>query len=185
MNALERRWVFLLVGVLGLNLAAYLVFTLPRSMQQRDIASRREVLLKEIELERKRVAGVRETHDAIEANTKDEARFFKEVVGGRRPGLVTSLRSIEQMATGQGLKLGQQGFNDEPVKGVPLERLEVQMPVEGSYRQLVGFLHGLEQSDQFLTLDEISVSSDPQRGEGARLNLILSCYFRLADENQP
>jgi Tfp pilus assembly protein PilO len=184
MNALERRWIFALVGVLGLNLAAYLAFTLPRTLQQRDIASRGKILQSEIELERKRVAGVRETHDAIEANARDEARFFKEIVGSRRPGLVSSLRTIEELASAQGLKVGQQAFSQDDVKGIPLERFRVRMPVEGSYRQLVSFLHGLERSSQFLTLDEITVSTDLERGEQAKLNLLLSCYFRLAEESQ-
>jgi Tfp pilus assembly protein PilO len=183
-SPLERRWVLILAVLLGLNLSAYLVFTLPRSLRQRGLASRQETLKREIQLERQRVATVRDTSDAIEANTRDAQRFFEEVVDNRRPGLVTSLRSIEELASGQGLKVGQQGFASEPVKGVALERLEVTMPVEGSYRQLVAFLQGLERpSPQFLTLDQIAVKGN--EGGQAKLDLVLSCYFRGTTESTP
>ena len=186
MNRLERRWILALLAVLGLNLAAYLVYTLPRSLQRKNLAARHQVLQSEIELERQRVAGVRETSDAIEANTRDAQRFFQDVVGSRRPGMLTTLRSIEELATAQGLKVGAQSYDDQEVKGLPLERLTVQMPVAGSYRQLVGFLQGLERapdSPQFLTLDEILVRGT--EGGQARLELVLSCYFRATAESEP
>jgi Tfp pilus assembly protein PilO len=183
-NALERRWVFVLLGVLGLNLAAYLVFTLPRSIQQRGLASRREVLANEIELERQRIISVRDTSDAIDANTRDTKRFFDELVGTSPQRLVSTLKTIEQLATDKGLKLGQQGFSNDPVKGLPLERLKVQMPMEGSYRQLVGFLSSLEGSGVFLTLDQIAVRGASQGGDKAQLDLVLSCYFR-SNETKP
>ena len=179
MNTVERRWVFVLLGVLALNLLAYLVFTLPRSLQQRGLASRREVLNKEIDLERQRIVGVRETADAIEANTRDTKRFFAEMVPTHQAGMVSTLQAIEKLASDQGLKLGQQGFSSEPVKGLPLERLKVTMPMEGSYQQLVAFLAGLEgRPDAFLTLDQISVRGGGQGGDQAKLDLVLSCYFR-------
>jgi Tfp pilus assembly protein PilO len=181
-NRLERRWVLALGVVLGLNLAAYLVYTLPRSLQQRNLAARKQVLQGETELERQRVAAVREVSDAIDANTKDTQRFFKDVVGSRRPGLVASLRSIEELASAQGLKVGAQGYKSEAVEDLALERLEVSMPVEGSYRQLVAFLQGLERhTGQFLTLDQIVVRGT--EGGQAKLELVLSCYFRGTEES--
>jgi Tfp pilus assembly protein PilO len=183
-SRLERRWVIALAVVLGLNLAAYLVFTLPRSMQRRNLAARLQVLKNEIDLERERTAGMREASEAVEANTRDAQRFFREKVGDRRPGMLSVLRSIEKLASDQGLKVGAQGYNDAEVKGLPLQRLQVHMPVEGSYRQLVAFLQGLERFDsQFLTLDQIGVAGN--EGGQAKLDLILSCYFHGTEESRP
>ena len=184
MSRLERRWILALAVLLGLNLAAYLAFTLPRSMQRRNLAARLQVLKSEIELERDRTAGTREASQAVEANAKDSQRFLKEKIGERRPGLLSVLRSIEEMASAQGLKVGSQGYSDVEVKNLPLQRLQITMPVEGSYRQLLSFLQGLERFDsQFLTLDQIAVRS----GEGGQghLNLVLSCYFHGSEESRP
>jgi Tfp pilus assembly protein PilO len=184
MNRLERRWVLVLVAALGLNLVAYLVYTLPRSLQQKNLAARHQVLKSELDLERQRVAGVREASDTITANTRDARVFFQDVVSTRRPGLVSSLRSIEELASAQGLKVGAQAYKSEPIKGLPLERLQVGMPVEGNYRQLVAFLGGLEQfREQFLTLDQIVVRGN--EGGQVKLDLVLSCYFRGVEEGQP
>jgi Tfp pilus assembly protein PilO len=184
MNRPEKRWGWALVALVGLNLAVFFVFTLPRTLQQRGLASRRETLGRETELERKRAAAVRERANVILANARDDKTFFEGTVAGRRAALVAALTHIEELATKEGLKVGQQGFDGEPVEGVPLERLVVKMPVEGTYKQFVGLLAGLEQTSHFITLDEIKVRGGSSQQE-ARLDLELSCYFRTGGEGQP
>jgi Tfp pilus assembly protein PilO len=186
-NRLEKRWIIVLLAVLGLNAAVFLVFTLPRSLQRRGLADRREVLLREVELARQRVAAVRERSDAIQSNQKDSQRFFASTVAARQSGLVPVLKEIEELAQQQGLKVGAQSFSPDVVKGAPLAKLTVNMPVAGAYPQLLGFLQGLENpSPHFITLDEVAVrSSRGQQGQDTRLNLTLSCYFRTEKEEKP
>lgn len=186
MNRLERRWIFVLLGILGLNAAVFVTFTLPRSLQQRGLAERGQVLRREVELERQRVAAVRERSDAIQANLKDADRFFESTVPVRQSGLVPILKDIEDLAREQGLKVGGQSFNAEPVKGAPLARLAVSMPVTGGYSQLVGFLEGLEHLPHFITLDQMAVrSSRGDQGQETQLNLTISSYFRTEGEGKP
>lgn len=186
MNRLEKRWSIVLLAILGLNAVVFLVFTLPRSMQRRGLSDRRDVLRHEVDLERQRVAAVRERADAIEANVKDAQRFLDSTVAARQSGLVPVLKDIEDLARGQGLKVGGQSFSPDVVKGTPLARLAVRMPVAGQYGQLVGFLQGLEAFPHFITLDEMAVrSARGEQGQDTRLELTLSCYFRTEREVEP
>lgn len=184
MTAQRRRGVLLaLLAVAALNAGAYAAYTLPRSLQQRSMAARAEVLRKELEQERRRVAELKGRVEAIEANGRDAARFYQTTVQPRGTSLVPVLQQIETLAGERGLRVGQQGFKSEPVKGATLERFVVTMPVSGTYRQLVGFVESLERAPYFLTLDQVQVRGSAT-GEQARLELVLSCYFRAGTETK-
>ena len=172
----RRRLIIALAAVLGLNLAAYLVFTLPRSLQQRNLGSRLKIAREEVQRERERQQSLKARFDLVTANTRDTSDFYQQRIGARGTALVPLLREVEGLARARGLHVGSQTFSYERVKGAPLDRFEVQMPVRGTYRQLVEFVEELERSNQFITLDEINVRGQ-QDGE-AELQMVLSCYFR-------
>jgi Tfp pilus assembly protein PilO len=174
----NRRLVVIAAGgALLLNGAVYAVYTLPRSLEQRSLTSRVETLRKEIELERRRVEGLRERAEAIQGNERDAGDFYGKTLGTRGASLVPILRAVEALAAEQGVRVGGQSFHWENVKGANLERLVTTLPVAGSYRQLVGFVQALESSKHFLTLDQVSVQG-AEGGQEAHLEMVVSCYFR-------
>jgi hypothetical protein len=157
-------------GALLLNGAVYAAYTLPRSLEQRSLASRVETLRKELELEQRRVEVSRERAEAIKGNEKDAADFYSKAIGARGASLVPILRAVETLAAEQGVRVGAQTYHWENVKGANLERLVTTVPVSGTYRQL-------ESSKHFLTLDEVSVRG-AEGGQEAHLEMVVSCYFR-------
>jgi Tfp pilus assembly protein PilO len=172
----RRRLLIALAAVLGLNLLVYLAFTLPRSLQRRNLGSRMTVAREEVDRERQRVASLRASHDLVSANTRDASEFFSRSIGLRGASMVPLLREVETVARERGLRVGNQSFSFEPVKGAPLDRFIVKMPMRGTYRELAGFVEALEQSRLFVTLDEITVYG--QQAGQAELQMVLSCYFR-------
>lgn len=185
MSAKARRrvfWVAILLAVA--NVAAYLAYTLPRSLQKKNVASRMDQLAVELGDDRARVAGLKARAEAIVANRKEARAFLGEQV--ERPGtsLVPILTEVESLAKQQGLSVGTQAFNREEVEGLPLEKFEINMPVTGTYDQISGLLVQLEHSSYFLTLDQISARQQGSGGEGGgiALNLLFSAYFRAEKE---
>jgi hypothetical protein len=89
---------------------------------------------------------------------------------------------VESLAQAQGLKVGSQGFGREEVKGLPLERFKISMPVSGTYDQVTGLVQELERSQFFLTLDEMAARTSGEDGGGVDLNLQFSAYFRVGAE---
>ncbi len=71
------------------------------------------------------------------------------------------------MAHQPGLVAGRRGYTREPIKGVPITRVAIKIPLEGSYQNLVGFLEKVERGKRFLTVDKIALSqkSDDRSGE--------------------
>lgn len=173
----RRRLLVPFLALLGLNLAAFLAYTLPRRMQERNITTRAVVLREEVERERRATAELRRRAETLETNNRDVARFYREVVGGRRMGLLPILQELEGMANGLGLQSQRRSYAPEEVKGVAgLSRFQITMPVSGTYRQLGSFLGLLERSPHFLTVDKVSIRQ--REGGVAELSIVVSAYFR-------
>jgi len=161
-----------------LNVAVYFTFTLPRSLQQRNLDQRLTTARADVAVERTRMEALRKHFEVINENSRDTTEFFSRRIGRRDDVLVPLLREVQAMATAHGLKLGTQGFEFRPVKGLDVEQLEIHMPVRGSYRAVMGFVEELERSPRFVTLDQVTAHKQEQ--DAVELQMTLSGYFRSA-----
>ncbi len=164
------------LALLGLNLAGALAWTLPRGLRQRNAGARLEAARAEARQQRQVTAALRERSAAIRANAADVERFYARVAGSERTDLIPTLEAVETMARSPGLKPGARSFSREAVKGTPLERVAITLPLSGSYDQLVGFLREIEQSARFLTVEGVSMRGEPG---SAKLQVELSTYMKL------
>jgi Tfp pilus assembly protein PilO len=163
-------------GLVLLNGVVYGTFTLPRTLQRRNLDQRLKAAQAEVERERQRMDALRAHFDLINANNRDTTEFFNRRIGRRDATMVPLLRDIEALARARGLKVASQGYGVEQIKGMDVERFEVKMPLRGSYREVLAFVEELERSSRFVTLDQITAHVQPE-GE-IEVQLVLSCYFR-------
>jgi Tfp pilus assembly protein PilO len=168
------------VVLVALNAAALAAWTLPRSLRQRNAAARAVLARAELAQDQERLAALRERAAAIRANRAELERFYATLAGSERQDLLPTLEAIEELARAPGLSPSSRALRREEVEGAPLERVAVTLPLEGSYRQLVGFLDGVERQPRFLTIDRVSLRADAETG-GA-LAVELSTYLRQAPE---
>lgn len=163
--------------LLGLNLAGFLAFTLPRTLQERNAADRVVSLRQEVAGERGRVAALRERAEAMSANARDSERFLRELLKPRPEALLPALDEIHRAASEEGISLGRESYTPEEAKAGTPARIRVQLPVAGSYEQIVGFLGRIERSKHFLVIDQLSLDAGVAGGE-ARLAIVLSAYYQ-------
>jgi Tfp pilus assembly protein PilO len=176
----RRRLVPVFVILLGTNLAVFAAYTFPRQLQLKSVTARAATLRAEVERERQVTLQLRERADTIRANHADMERFYREAVGLREATLLPTLQEVEKMVAEPGLKARHRTFHPEEVKGAPLTRVVISLPVEGTYSQLVGFLERVERSPRFLTVDRVALRrSAQQKGD---LSVELSAYFRAGPE---
>jgi Tfp pilus assembly protein PilO len=172
--AWRRRLLPPVLALLALNVAVFAVYTLPRTMQVRRATTRAAQAREEVEAAKKEVADLRGRADALKANAEDAERFYHDV--DARVDLLRVLEDMEKLAREPGLKPGGRSFTTGDVSDPRLTRIKVNLPLEGSYDQLVAFLGRVEKSNHFLTVDRIALSG---REEGAaNLQVELSAYFR-------
>jgi Tfp pilus assembly protein PilO len=173
----RRRAIVALAALAALNAAGFLAFTLPRTLRERRIAERQRQLEQELERERSAVERQRRQAEVIRTNHEDVKRFYATTVAGREASLVPVLTAIESMAREGGMRPGAASYKPSDVKGLPLDRFVITMPVTGTYRQLAALVQRMERTPYFLTLDEVRFTG-PAQGNRAELALVLSCYFR-------
>jgi len=173
----RRRLLVPFLVLAGLNLAVFLAYTLPRRMQEKNIAIRVETLREDVKRERIAAAELRRRAETLQSNNRDQLRFRKEIVGGRRMSLLPILQELEATASSLGLESPRRSYAPKEVKGVAgLSRFEITMPVAGTYRQLGAFLAALEGSKYFLTVDKVALHQ--KEGSVADLSIVVSAYFR-------
>jgi Tfp pilus assembly protein PilO len=184
MSGAARRRTFWLAALLAVaNVAAYFAYTLPRSLQKRNVATRLTQLESELKEERARLTEVKTRAETIAANRKESRSFLEERVARPGASLAALLDEVEKLARKQGLKVGSQQFSRDPVKGLPLEKFAITMPVTGTYDQVAGLVQELEHSTYFMTLDEIGARRlGGEEGGDVDLRLLFSTYFRAGAE---
>jgi hypothetical protein len=163
-------------GLLALNAAVFLAFTLPLSLRERSVAARTAALSAEVERDGRLVAALRERADTIRANTRDTKRFYDQVVGQTNDPLLPTLEYVEETARDLGLVARSRAYSREEVKKLALVRFVITMPLSGPYKQIVGFLDRLERSSRFVVVDQVQLRS--RSDVGADLSFALSTYFR-------
>jgi Tfp pilus assembly protein PilO len=164
------------LALAGLNGAVYVAYTLPRSMRERSVAARVEVVRAEVGRERQRVEALRFRAETIRSNARDAERFHALL--GAKSSLLSLREELAGTAQELGLRVGSRSYSFEPIKGASdVMRFEIRMPVSGTYAQLAAFLDRVERSPHFVTVDQIQLQQRTQ-GERAELSVVLSTFYR-------
>jgi len=170
-----RRYLgIVLVGLVGLNVVTYLSYTMRRVLEEQTLAARVSSLESDVQREGKLAADLRRRMETMEQNRLDLARFYSEIVGQRKTGQRRTHLELEEIAAQLGLRPERSTYTEEELKGAPLMRFKITMPLTGSYKQLISFVDRLEHAPRFLTVDQVHISA---RGE-ASLDVLISAYFR-------
>jgi Tfp pilus assembly protein PilO len=160
------------------NAVAFAAFTWPRLNRVRRAEDRaQQVSARRAALEAlwERVASRKER---LVQNRLDIESLTRDHLRSRGADLFLAQREIESLARAAGLNPKKSTYSMEAIKGTSLVRCEVTLPLDGSYRNLTGFLARIETSSRFIVVDQMALA----RGEeGARMNLRLSAVFKDED----
>lgn len=170
----RERLLVPLLGLLAANAVVALVYTLPRTLQERSLAEHAAALKSDFERESRNLQRLRERAQTIEANTRDLEAFYLEVLK-ERSQLVSVLKELDRQAPSAGGRI----VRPVDVKGAAVSRFVVTMPLTGSYEQLVAFLMKLERSPHFVTVDRLALR---EKDSAAELDIELSLYLRAGTE---
>lgn len=163
---------------LGLNLLVLGVFTIPRTLRERNLERHVARLRSQVQAALERNQALKTRSQIASQNEADVRRFYRGLMGTRDQTLLPVLAEIDTLAREQGLGTRGQKFDAKPVKGRPITRFRITAPMSGNYSQVVALLGRLERSPHFVTVDEITLRERRQEGAGATdLNLVFSTWF--------
>jgi len=160
--------------LLGINVAVLAAFTWPRLTRVRRAESRAaEVATHRASLESLWAEGVA-GKEVVAQNWKDIESLSRDYLKPRAQDLFAAQREIEKLAVDAGLQPKKSTYDVDRIKGTNLTRVEVTLPLDGSYANLTGFLARIAAAKRFIVVDQMSLSQDQ---EAAKMSLKLRAIF--------
>ncbi len=167
-------------GLLLLDLLFYFVFLTPLQNAYASRVSEREQVVDS--LQQKRAAVNKLT--AIQAHLRDssgnEAKRFENHLWNVDDGFSSLIQMFSDLSHRTAVEKGRVTFKsaNQPVMG--FMQVQADVPVQGTYPDLVKFINALERSDKLLIIDSIALLTGQGNSGLLRLNLSLLTYFRTS-----
>lgn len=163
------------VGLVLLDVVLYFALVRPlRSMRTaeevRYSATRehvQELKVRAARLEKFQTA-VPETEDQLSA-------FIRSHIPPRRQGFSRAARLVRRLTEQAGVELSGVAYKLDSAADDPLERLGIEVEVEGPFPSLLNFSHALETASDFIVVREFAF--EPAEGGGVALRLGADLYL--------
>lgn len=163
------------VGLVALDLVLYLALVRPlralRASKEAEYASARDQMREG----RARVARLEKFKAALPDAEEQMAAFMKGHLPPRRQGYSRAARLIRRLTDQTGLQMTGITYKLDKEKDEPLERLGLEVAVEGPFSNLLNFAHALETADYFIALRDLSIQ--PVEGHTLVLNVGADLYL--------
>ncbi len=125
--------------------------------------------------EEERVARLERFESSLPDGRKQVQLFQRKYVPPRRRGFSRASRLVRQLTQQSGLRLSNVAYKLDLKHDEPLERLGIEVTVEGSFTGLLNFAHALETAGEFVLIREFSF--EPVEGGALELRLGAELYL--------
>ncbi|WP_027715751.1 type 4a pilus biogenesis protein PilO [Desulfuromonas sp. TF] len=178
---LNRRIPILIVGLILLNIAAYVVMSnvvAPRldALERRYIERQSQV--REVRLTGQTGAAAGSPREIYRRGVEDLGQFRTAIPP--RTEFTALIGEIFSLAGKAGLSIDRIGYDPKEVAGQGLLRYTLDFSVSGDYGQIKRFVYSLEQSDRLIAIEELSLSGGEGKSKEGDVNLRvrLTTYFK-------
>src|SRR5690606_20709441 len=177
--AADRRRVLVPLAIAAIRHAAvYAAVVYPLSARAAGAEQRAAAARQRLQAAEREAAELRSTVERTEQADRDLSRFYsdvlpRDVAGARR---LTYAR-LADLADEHGLILTRRRFDlDDTYRG-RLRRMQIDMSLEGEYRDIRAFVHELESSPEFIVIENVSLTGGQTPDAPLSLTLRLATYF--------
>ena len=174
-----RRLILALAVVAIVNMAVDALVIYPLSLKVGSSERRAATVTEQLRAAQKDSDGVHATLAKTGQAESDLARFYKDVLpadisGARR---LTYAR-LASMASEHNLNIVQRSYAlDDSYKG-RLERLQIEMSINGEYPDIRDFIYAVETAPEFVVIENVGVTEGARAQSGLTVALRLATYFR-------
>jgi Tfp pilus assembly protein PilO len=171
-----RRIVMLLGALVVLNAAFYVGLVQPQVREYQSLTEAREPLGRLSERQQQV-----ETHEAFRqavGQAESDLRDLREsILSTRDLRLVDVQEELERLCAQFGIDLNSVGYDNDLLLDEELDRFVMKVPLEGNYASLRKFLQAVEDSEEFLVVERVSLARGKEGGRTLSLSINLATYF--------
>jgi len=166
-----------LATVAALNLVLYLALNLPRIHRESVEGRRVGSLTQNLSETSRRVGIMRDLDHRFETEKGKVDTFYGDLLGSKESRMIRIQREVRSIAASLGMDPESIGYQPEFLDKVGLVRFAISVPLVGDYRNLRQFMSKIENSENFLIIDSVTLGGSRDGGALLDLNIQLSTYF--------
>lgn len=177
-----RRILVALALAAGFDLVFYVAFTRPAIVEYRRLEFTTRPDFNALKKTEEAVKKLERFRDGLHTAESDLRRLREEVLSSRNARLVEVQAEVADICSEFHIDLESVGYSHELLLDEGLDRLEMNVPLEGGYANLRKFLQAVEDSDKFLLIERVALAKGKQGGRLLDLNISLATYFTAPEE---
>jgi len=172
-----------IVGILlAANLAAAVVAFKPFGGSAEDLRRDQQRLATQLSQMQARIATSKHLVDKVQTARTQGDQFLDKYFMDLRTASTAVVDELNQTAIAAGIKMGQAQFDRVPIEGSDtLEMQTLTVGFEGTYANLVKFMHLVDKSPRFLIIENMQASA-PQGQGGQMLTVTLKIDAFIKDQ---
>lgn len=163
------------LALLLLDVALYFALVRPLANMVVTEQQRRNLSQRRVQEGRKRVARLEKFQVALPGADDQIKAFLHTYVPPRRRGFSRAARLVRQLTQLSGLQLSGVSYRLDSTRSDPLQRLGIEVRVEGPFPGLLNFAHALETASDFIVVRDFSF--EPAEGSTITLRLGADLYL--------
>jgi len=182
----KRLAITIVIIAVVVDIALYALVVLPGSVALTNARQRAELASSGLIAAEQALAMARTTVDGKLEADRELQNFYREIL----PSDLSDARGItfarlEEAAVRNNLLMERRSSSTDHEEGSRLARLQMTMFLKGDYRDMRNFLSELEAADDFIVIEEISLSQDDAAENTESLTLGLATYYWTENGEDP
>jgi hypothetical protein len=175
-HALTRIVESAAVGLVVLDVLLYFALVRPLRTLRAAEEARYGVVREQVRDLNLRTARLERFRGALPETEKQLGVFLRNHVPSRRQGFSHAARLMRRLTEQAGLRLAGLGYKLESPENDPLQRLGMEVEVEGPFPSLLDFAHALETAGDFIVVRDFTF--EPAEGQVVTLRLGADLYLK-------
>jgi Tfp pilus assembly protein PilO len=169
--------ILILTTLFVLNLLFFLFFTRPAVSRYGNLSAKNDPALRALELKEKETEVIEKRFSRITKTENNIKEFYEDILSTKEERMIDIQLEVVDIAMQFSINPETMKYSNEELLKEAVEKFTISVPLTGTYANLRNFLHKIENSDNFLIVDRVFLSTAKEGGVILQLNIQLSTFF--------
>lgn len=174
----------ILIGFLAflvLNLIFYGLVIHPGKKGLRDKEQRLEVIRRDQTISLRRLEAAREDKSTLDRTRRSLDTFYFDILSTQEERMNPVRDEIAQLARQFNVNLARRSYPAQERNDMGVYEFKIKFPLRGKFEDVGQFIGQIENSENFLVIDRITLRTSDDTGRLLQLNFDLSTFFCAVD----